>query len=550
MKKIFWNYSAAISVIGLMSIIFSYGCSPAHYRNSADGEVYKIIDHKSEFVPDMPADFTIEDATQYEEICVPEVMELADAITIAVDNSRRYQSRKEALYTQALSLTLDRHQFDVIPFGAASGDIFRDTFGETSISGSLTQGLSKMLATGADLSLAITTSAFRYISTGDASRTARTAISASVFQPLLQGAGRDVVLENLTQAERDMIYEIRDFIRYRRSFSVDVAKNYYQLLQRADEVQNASRNFENLQFLRARAESMSQAGRLAPFQVDQALQRELQARDNWIRNIERYEAAVDNFKLQLGIPVDIQFRPDPDELLSLRDLGVEEYPMPVTETIKIALNRRLDLKTVKERVEDAIRKITVAENNLKPRLDLILDFAADTPGNKPLKFSDMDTSYGLGLDFTFPYDKKAERNSYRRSLISFQASEREFFETIDEVKLEVREAYRSIIQTAQSYEIQEMSLRLAERRVESTRLLHQAGRAITRDVLEAEQDLLNAQNTVTQALINHLFARLDLLIAMESLRIDERGLWGELSEQVKMDDEECLNNVIQVPAFN
>ena len=58
---------------------------------------------------------------------------------------------------------------------------------------------------------------------------------------------------------------------------------------------------------------------------------------------------------------------------------------------------------------------------------------------------------------------------------------------------------------------------LSERRVESLALLQEAGQATTRDVLDAQEDLLSAQNAVTEALVDHYYARLDLTLAMETL---------------------------------
>jgi outer membrane protein TolC len=98
---------------------------------------------------------------------------------------------------------------------------------------------------------------------------------------------------------------------------------------------------------------------------------------------------------------------------------------------------------------------------------------------------------------------------------------------MDQVRLEVRDAFRSLEQTEASYEIQKSSLSLAERRVESASLLLRFGRATTRDVLEARDALFDAQNALMQALVDNYNARLDLFLAMGALRIDDSGLWTE-----------------------
>jgi len=525
---------------GLLGAVFLLACGKDYYRESADREVYGIIQAKSRTVGGMPAEFTIEEKGEgpvpaAEVAPATWVISLREAIEIAVENSRTYQSEKEALYSGGLALSSARHQFDPIPFGVASGEV-EGGEGDNTASSVISFGLNKMLATGADLSISITTSLFRVISGGDPREVAASTINASLVQPLLRGAGRRVVLEDLTQAERDMVYSIRDFVRFRREFSVDVAKSYYNLLQQRDQVENARENYESLRRDSERAELMAKAGRLPEFQVDQTRQDELSARDRWIRAVESYANALDVFKIDLGLPTETLLEPDPAELAELSGrVGVEELP-PLDGAVSTALQRRLDLKNQEDRVGDSERKVVVAENALKAGLDLVLAYQADTEGETtPLRFSGGDERYSAGLDADLPLDRKFERNAYRQSLINLAAARRNLVERSDRVKLDVRDAFRSLEQARLSYEIQRNSLLLAERRVDSTVLLQQAGRASTRDVLEAREALLDAQDAVTRAMVDHFNAGIDLGLAMETLRIDDSGFWT--GEKWSEDDE-------------
>src|SRR5207248_1442405 len=44
-----------------------------------------------------------------------------------------------------------------------------------------------------------------------------------LIQPLLRGGGRAVTLEPLTQSERDLLYQIRSYARFRKEFYVSIA---------------------------------------------------------------------------------------------------------------------------------------------------------------------------------------------------------------------------------------------------------------------------------------------------------------------------------------
>jgi outer membrane protein TolC len=293
-------------------------------------------------------------------------------------------------------------------------------------------------------------------------------------------------------------------------------------------VTNAWNNYKNLEMERERAEFLAQAGRLPEFQVDQTKQDELRAWDRWIRTKATYENALDAFKLELGVPTNMAIELDPSEMTNLVSRGVVPPRIPRDDATAEALENRLDLKNTRDRAEDAGRKVTVAANALKPGLDLTSSMLVETDGDtKPFDFDFDNASYSAGVDITLPLERTAERNIYRQALINQNAAERDLAERVDLVKLDIRNVLRNLEQAEQSYSIQSNSLKLAEQRVESTSLLQQAGRASTRDVLEAREALLEAQNQVSRALVDHFNARLDLFLAMERLRIDDNGIWIE-----------------------
>ena len=55
----------------------------------------------------------------------------------------------------------------------------------------------------------------------------------------------------------------------------------------------------------------------------------------------------------------------------------------------------------------------------------------------------------------------------------------------------------------------------------------EAGRAEIRDVLEAEESLVSAQNALSAALVAYRVGELELQRDMGVLEVDEEGLWKE-----------------------
>ena len=77
------------------------------------------------------------------------------------------------------------------------------------------------------------------ILTGEPGTSLVSILTAEITQPLLRGRDRRVVMERLTQAERDTLYQIRTFNRFRKEFVIDIISRNYRILEFRDNLQNA-----------------------------------------------------------------------------------------------------------------------------------------------------------------------------------------------------------------------------------------------------------------------------------------------------------------------
>nr|VFK67473.1 MAG: Outer membrane protein TolC [Candidatus Kentron sp. UNK]VFK72895.1 MAG: Outer membrane protein TolC [Candidatus Kentron sp. UNK] len=448
---------------------------------------------------------------------------LPECLGIAAENSREYQTEKETVYLSALALTLERHAFGNRYTGSIEASAGQDSPGQRSGSVGADFGLERVLASGATIVLDIGAALFR-VFTGGGSDTTGSLIDLTITQPLLRGAGKSIVQEPLTQAERNVLYAIRSFERAKRELAVDITRDLYRILQSRDKMENARANYKSLVTARERIEALANAGRTPMFQVDQAKQNELRARNGWITKRQSYESSLDRFKLKLGLPVEVEIEADAAELDALTEAGLVHVVPDGLEAQRLALRNRLDLANTRDQVADAERAIKVLEDALGASLSVSLSTSVGNTGNKALKFNIGDGTYLIGVNLGLPLDRKAERNAHRAGLIALDQAARALAEAEDNVKLDVREGLRDLAKIEESHRIQQAALALAERRVESTTLLQQAGRASTRDLLDAQEDLLAAQDAVTTALIDYAVARLELLRDMGLLSVDGEGL--------------------------
>jgi len=531
----------------LLLLAILSGCSAQHYKEDADKEVYQVIAHKRKAALDEEAPFSIErepgdplaglprkhqplidDPAAVESGLLPTdteppaIISLSRALETAVRNSRAYQDEKESVYLTALDLTMQRDNFSPTFTGLLSGAWTRDKPDE-SWSGDTQFGISKLLSTGGRVSLNLTTSFLRYV-TG-ASRTQTTSVLAfELVQPLWRGAGQRIAQENLTQGERDAVYVLRSFARFHKTFAVSIVTRYYQVLQQRSLVRNEWNNYRRLVLGRERSEMLARAGRLPQFQVDQSKQDEFSARNRFVRSLQSYNDRLDSLKRLLSLPTEANLDVDENELSRLMSVGIIHPDISQETAIRRALDHRLDLLNTDDYVTDAQRKVEVAANGLGPDVDLtVTGNAATQDDTKPLRFRFDEGTYSAGLDVALPLERTSERNTYRKTLITLDRRRREAQDLRDAIKLQVREAWRTLQQAKISYGIQRNSLALAERRVDSTTMLLQAGRANTRDLLEAQRSLLEAQNSLTGTVIDHTIARLDLWRDIGTLTVSPNG---------------------------
>jgi outer membrane protein TolC len=384
-------------------------------------------------------------------------------------------------------------------------------------------GFNWLFKTGARLSTDFTGDFLR-IMTGNQSVN-ESDLAVSLVQPLLQGGGTAVTLEALTQEERNVLYDLRDFADFRRSFIVDLVSDYYGVLRARDLVKNNYVAYEGFVKNVKREEALAEEDRRTQNQLGRLRQAKLQSESRWIDAIRLYLARLDEFKITLGIPVDSKIVLDDREL---QKLTIDEPGITREETVEIALVTRPDLATASDLVVDAERRIKVAQNGLLPKLDVALDYnATSEPADTTPAINWERRRWAGSLDLDLPLDRKAERNIYRATLIEVERAKRAEELARDRARLELYDSWRALEQERLSFDIAEQGVALAARRLEEQLLLGELGRGEARDLVDAQEDLVDAQNQRTATLIDHTLARLRLWRDMGILYVKPDGSWAE-----------------------
>lgn len=506
------------------------GCTSHDYKTEADDQVYGIIDQKwrDEFgpkvnfkvsdVPPAPNDIQIE-----RPVAIPQVLTLPQAVALATAYNREYQSQREALYIRALDLRLTRHDFETQFFGGFSGGYNADRNDEA-VGAEAGIGFRRLLAGGTRISTEVAV-AWVDVLTGNLRGGLAAILSATVTQPLLRGSQREIVMEGLTQAERDTLYQVRSFNRFRKVFVVSVIAEYYRVLQRLEEADNARANYTTLAWLLERVEKLANAGRLPKHELDEVRQEKLDAANVYSKAEREYRQALDEFKLTLSLTTTSELRLDEGELKALKAAEMTVPGFSEDQVMEAAQLARLDLANSADAILDAQRKVAVAADSLRAEANIIGRARTSSARRADRQTLGWFEDYGVDLELDLPLDRVPEQNVYRKALITLNLRQREYEEAVDTVKLEVRQAHRDLVEAAERYKVLAEALELAQRRFNSTFLLVQYGRASSRRVLDAQRALFEAQNDAVQALVDYKIATLNFYRDTGVLQVRPDGMW-------------------------
>jgi len=514
--------------------------SPEEYAQQADDEVLPMLDLTQHQVlgdrearmqqpepappeepvePDEAADAVAPDAQPPE----AEHVDLADALATAFSTSREFLDREEDLYLQGLGLSLTRYDFGPI-VDATIAAVWQDAEDEqsTTRAGALL-GVSQALPAGGTLGLlgtlngtAIGGQAFPGID--DPSYDSSAVFTLS--QPLMRGFGYEVSHEALTQAERDLVYEVRDFELFREDFSISIADDYFDLVSRRQQLAVLRQTYEDSIFDQHKAEALRQVDRNKDEDVFLARRRAIDIENQLLSEEADYQEAVDRFKLRLGLPTDVPV------VIDENDPPYEPVALDADSAVRVALNNRLDLQNATERLEDDERRIRIAADALRPQLDLgLIGGVADSDGNVGGALAD-DWSSTAALTLGLPLNRQAERNSYRSAQIAYDRSQRDYETLLDDVDRDVRNLLRQIRTTEEQIALQQEQILQEQRAVAISQIRYEAGDVDNRDLLDARASLARAQNELIRLLAQHLTSRLRLMRSMGVLVIGADGSWS------------------------
>ncbi|MBI4244670.1 MAG: TolC family protein [Planctomycetes bacterium] len=445
-------------------------------------------------------------------------LSLSDCLHMAFKQNISFISVGEDVHLQKIARALVKHNYGplfkgTVSSGYSDGDTANAEFKEN-----LEASVSQVLPTGGDAKISGSASGTQPRD-GQFDEDYTSSFQLTLTQPLLRDSGYRVYREQFTQAEREVVYAVRALELARQDLAIDTVRRYYDIIGAKKVVEIYKRRLDDAILQRRRSEARFSVGKERGVDVSRARIQEKTAEQAYQDQVVSYERTLDDFKLFLNIPIDEKLTLVPEEI------SFVPVEIDLNKCISISRENRLDLFNARERLEDAERKLILARQDLRNRLDLTAGYTLDSDWGTNGLNNENDAGWNVGFTFTLPFDKWQERTSYESQIVQYNRARRQTKRTEDEVVLKVIETVRTLRRSENTIRIQQMAVEDAAQRLEQAKIDYNRGKGTNRDVVEAQNELASAQNQLVSAQIDYIIGKLELQREIGTLRIDEEGKW-------------------------
>lgn len=439
----------------------------------------------------------------------PLELTLSDAILMALENNSAFQVALMKPELRGLQEEQARSEFD--PNLSGSITTSGSNGGESdSTNTGVDLEISKKLPTGGDISFGLSTDGRIGGVSGDSSSSR---IALSLSHPLFKGAGTDVNMSGIRQAEiskKTSLYELQAYAEL-LLLQVEMAYLDYALAQRRLKIYEDSHDLAELQLEESRV--MIEVGKIAEIELI-AAQAEVASRKEALINA-RSNLDKTRFRLlRLINPPGVEFYSW--EITIADELTVREYDVGDIEThMETALVLRPDLNEARLLIERNELDILITKNGLLPNMELFVTLGmsgySDSFGDSFTNISTGNNDFRFGINYFHTFGENNSRASYEQSVISQDQA----YEALNNLTLlaqedvgvawiEVNRANEQITATAASRLLQEEKLRAETEK-------YRVGKSTSLLVGQAQRDYTSSRISEIEAIANYRKAVIELL---------------------------------------
>ena len=345
-------------------------------------------------------------------------------------------------------------------------------------------------------------------------------------QPILQNFKIDNTRTQLqTQTIQQQIADL-DLRATVASTVAEVRNAYWELVFAYQAVDAAQRSLELAAKLVADNKMRVEIGTMAPIDVVQAQAEEATRRQQLVNT----QAILRNSELALKRLI----VGGTDDELWTATINPVDRPSPQPEPINLesavsnALQNRTDLATSRKNIETTNVTLRSLKNQALPGLNLVGIYQLVGRGGTTIPREPLDPiipggywdalgnigafdapTWTVRVDFTYPLGQSSAEANVARQQIILQQNQTEVKTTELQIATEVTGAALAVTNALESLQAAQASRELSERRLEAAQSKFDVGMATNFEVVQAQRDLNDAQNSELRQLLNYRRALVD-----------------------------------------
>ncbi len=326
-----------------------------------------------------------------------------------------------------------------------------------------------------------------------------------VRQPLLRDAWTDATRTAIKLRQKDRKISVLGLEFNTQRVVSSVVSAYYDLVGKVESVKVREADLKVKEQLFDETRRKVEVGTLAPLEEKKAQKEVAVARTSLVQAVAEMDTAEASLKAQIA---DNYFNELRTRLTPTDKLIVVPVKVDLQESLRIAMEKRLDLQQVRERVGQQNLRLKYDFNQLFPRLDIFASWGVNgLDQHLSGAINDLDhttyeqDSYGLSLTFGLGFMK--ERNLYKAAklnkaqlLLSLKATEENIIKDVDDQIRSVNTSFTRVGLTRDTVAYAEADLEAEQKKLA-------AGKSTSFFVLDAASRLTAARNDAIQAMVDY-----------------------------------------------
>lgn len=190
-----------------------------------------------------------------------------------------------------------------------------------------------------------------------------------------------------------------------------------------------------------------------------------------------------------------------------------------SEVLASAWNNRVELHLLAAQQEMTKKSLQIAKSGNKPNLGAFSSYNVQN-GFDPMDPERFVDNWNIGMQLTIPlFDGFATRHKVQQSRLEFEKIQLQEQELRDFISMQIKQSFVSLHQAEEKIDALRENIILAKEALHIAETQYESGVVSSLEVIDAEQTLIQSELSNSQAIFNHIMAKLELCKAMGDYRL-------------------------------